>query len=60
MQGGGDVVGNGTNERRTGSDQKVLTLVDRFVRYFEVKFSLSVALWFRFVQFTWSRFHQCF
>ena len=30
MQGGGDVVENGTNEGRTGSDQ-VTMLVDRFV-----------------------------
>ena len=30
MQAGGDVVGNGTNEGRTGSDQ-VTMLVDRFM-----------------------------
>ena len=27
MQEGGDVVGNGSNERRTGSDQKVQCLL---------------------------------
>lgn len=38
MQAGGDVVGNGTNEGRTGSDQKVTMLVDRFMPYLRLNF----------------------